>query len=217
MINIVRLETNFTNNEKSWAFIGAPKWKQDVEGIIYPPVWSYPNFDPNPDTMPNCYAHELAREDYAFLTSQPLEDTDVSIEYKCPYGAVLHGGIIFRAQDSSRFYVLDIFEMGRKGHDYEFSLWAQDASGYRRELARGQAPHSVVPERIVQGFLKDRADWFQSIPDWVTVRVQASGTFIRVSMDGRIVFALRDRTYKAGYVGLVARGAVFFRNFSVQG
>jgi hypothetical protein len=216
-MHFIRLNTTLISNEADWTFVGVPKWKQDQEGILYPPVWSYPNFDPDPTQVPNHYAHELAREDYAFLASQPLEDTDISVEHKCPHGAVIHGGIVFRAVDSVRCYVLEIVDMGRKGQAYELILWVQEATGYRRELARGRAPHSVVPDRIVQTGPKTREEWVQSSPDWVTVRVQVSGTFIRVSLDGRIVFELRDSTYPGGCVGLIARGAVTFRNLSVEG
>jgi hypothetical protein len=216
-MNLIRLNTALVNNEQDWTFIGTPGWKEDHEGYIYPPVWSNPRFDRDPSQVPDHYAHELAREDYAFLTSQPLGDTDISVDYKCPYGSVIHGGVVFRAVDSSRCYVLDIVDMGRKGHCYELILWLQDASGYRKELARGRTSHSVVLEKIVQRGAQTRYEWNHSSPDWVTVRVQASGTFIRVLMDGQIVFELRDQTYPAGCVGLVGRGAVYFRNLRVEG
>ncbi len=211
------LNAHLIGNEDSWTFIGVPGWQQTQDNIIYPPVWSYPNFDPDPTRIPNSYAHELAREDFAFLTSQPLDDTDISVDYKCPYGSIIHGGIVFRSMDSARFYVVDVVELGRKAQAYELTLWIQDQSGYRRELARGLVPHSVVPDRILQNGPRTRAEWDHSSPDWVRIRVQATGTFIRVSMDGQIVFDLRDATYPAGCVGLVARGAVSFRNLQVDG
>jgi len=214
---LIRVNTALVDHEQDWTFVSAPGWKEDHEEHVYPPVWSNPRFDRDPSRVPDHYAHELAREDYAFLTSQPLADTDVSVEYKCPYGSVIHGGIVFRAADSSRCYVLDLVDMGRKGHCYELTLWLQDASGYRKELARGRVPHSVVPEKIVQRGAQTRYEWNHSSPDWVKVRAQASGTFIRVSMDGQVVFELRDRTYPAGCVGLVGRGAVYFRNLRVEG
>ena len=144
------LNAHLIRNEDSWTFIGVPGWQQTQDNVIYPPVWSYPNFDPDPTRIPSPYAHELAREDFAFLTSQPLDDTDISIAYKCPYGSVIHGGIVFRAMDSARFYVVDVVELGRKAQAYELTLWIQDQYGYRRELARGLVPHSVVPDRILQ-------------------------------------------------------------------
>ena len=52
---------------------------------------------------------------------------------------------------------------------------------------------------------------------WVTVRVQASMDFIRVSMDGQIVFDTRDRTLPVGCVGLLGRRSVKFRNLRVSG
>ena len=212
-----RLNATLTGNEASWTSVGVPKWKQNHEGIIYPPVWSYDSFDPDPTRIPNLYAHELGREDFALLTSRPLADTDISVDYKCPCGSVIHGGIVFRALDSARFYVVDIGDLGCKGHYYELALWRQDGTGYRRELGRGRAPHSVVPESIAQGGITTREEWDNSSPDWVTIRVQASGSFIRVSMDGQIVLETRDRAYLVGCVGLVARGSVYFRNLRVEG
>ncbi|MBI2190562.1 MAG: exo-alpha-sialidase [Planctomycetes bacterium] len=212
-----RLNTALAANERNWTFVGTPGWKQSAEGLIYPPTWSLPAFDEDPHGVPNLYAHELAREDYAFLSSQALADTDISVEHKCPYGSVIHGGVIFRAMDTCRFYVVDIVDMGRKAQDYELTLWRQDAAGYRKVIARGRASHSIVPERIVQMGPQTREEWEHSSPDWVTVRVQASGTFIRVSLDGRIVFEARDRTWPAGCAGLVARGSVLFRNLKVVG
>ena len=212
-----RLNAELTGNRESWTFIGHSGWTENHEGIIYPPVWSYENFDPDPSRTPNLYAHELAREDYAFLTCAALDDTDVSVEYKCPYGSVLHGGIVFRAVDSVRCYVLDLVDLGRKGQAYELTLWLQDRAGVRRLLASARMPHSVVPDRIVQGGVRTRTDWDHSSPDWVCVRVQASGTFIRVSMDGQIAFELRDETYPVGHAGLVARGSVLFRDLRMEG
>src|SRR3990172_9354606 len=129
-MNLTQLNANLTDHEDNWSFVGARGWKQDARLVIYPPVWSYANWDRDPTQVPNLYAHELAREDYAILRYQALEDTDMSVEYKCPYGAVIHGGIVFRAIDSARCYVLDIEDLERKGQEYEFILWRQDNFGY---------------------------------------------------------------------------------------
>ncbi len=220
MLDFIRVNTELTGDQTRWTFIGTPGWRQAEDGIIYPPTWSLPNFYPpgwDRNAPPNHYAHELAKEDYAILCSQPLEDTDIRVDYKCPDGSVIHGGVIFRAMDSSRFYAVQIEDLGRKGQAYEISLWRQDGTGYQRELARGRAPHSVVPERLYQRGTRTRVEWDASSPEWAMVRVQATGNFIRVSMDGQIVFETRDRAYPVGCAGLVARGAVSFRNFTVHG
>jgi len=216
-MDLPQIEANLGSGRESWTFVGDPNWREDEQGVILPPVWQQDDFDPDPTQIPGLYAHELAREDHAILSHPPLGDTDISVDYKCPYGSVIHGGIVFRAMDSAQRYVVDIEERGRKGQDYEFTLWLQEASGYRSMLARGSAPHSVVPQRIVQGGVKTREDWDNSSPDWVTVRVQASMDFIRVSMDGKIVFDVRDRTFPVGCAGLAARGSVMFRNLRVAG
>ena len=217
MTKPVQINAAMTNREGNWTFIGDPNWRQDRDGLIYPPVWQQTNFDPDPAQVPNLYAHELAREDYALLSHRPLGDTDVSVDYKCPYGSVIHGGVVFRAMDSARCYVVDIEDRGRKGQDYELTLWRQEASGFRRDIARSTAPHSVVRQQIVQRGTRTRQEWDNSSPEWVTVRVQASMDFIRVSMDGRIVFDARDRAYPAGRAGLAARGSVMFRNLTISG
>ncbi len=215
---MISFNTEISKDGKNWTFVGVPKWKEDKKGIIYPPVWSNPLFDRGPDLIPHSYAHELAREDYAFLVTKPLNDIDISVEHKCYYGAVVHGGIIFRAIDSRSFYVLEIRDLGRKGSSYDLVLCVQDSSGYRREIAKKNMPHSVVPDRIVQeAKMKNSAEWYQSSPNWVKIRIQATGTFIRVSMDGQIAFDIRDNTYPTGRVGLVAIGAVTFRNLKVNG
>lgn len=212
-----RLDTRLNGRDGDWTFVGVAGWKESDEGIIYPPVWSCARFDPDPAGVPDAYAHELGREDFALMGTQALEDTDIAVDYKCPYGSVIHGGIVFRAQDSVRFYVLDIIELGRKAQAYELTLWVQERSGYRRALASARMPHSVIPDRILQGGTLTREEWDHSSANWVRVRVQASGTFIRVSMDDQIAFDLRDETYAVGCVGLAARGAVFFRDLKVEG
>jgi photosystem II stability/assembly factor-like uncharacterized protein len=216
-MHLPEVDARLAGHEGDWTFVGDPSWTEDRLGVMYPPVWSNPRFDADPALVPDHYAHPLAREDYAFLSAHPLSDTDVSVDFWCPYGSVVHGGIVFRAVDSARCCVLDLADLGRKGQAYELSLWAQDGSGFRRELAKGTAPHSIVSERIVQRGARTREDWVASSPDWVTVRVQASGTFHRVSMDGAIVFEVRDGSCPVGCVGLVARGAVKFRNLKVRG
>ena len=86
--------------------------------------------------------------------------------------------------DSSRFYVLDVVDLGRKGGAYEVTLWLQEGTGYRRELASGLAPHSEVPEHILQMGPKDGEEWERSGPDWVKVYVRARGPALFRDLDG---------------------------------
>ncbi|MCP4640382.1 MAG: hypothetical protein GY851_08120, partial [bacterium] len=106
-MDMIPLNTNMAGSREDWTFIGDDRWTQDDDGVIRPPVWVHPNFDTDPNSPPNAYAHELAREDCAFIGSEALDDTDVSVQYKCPYGSVLNGGIVFRALDTARMYVLN--------------------------------------------------------------------------------------------------------------
>ena len=200
-----------------WVYLGDPGWRTGEDGVVYPPVFADPRFDRGDDEVPDLYAHPLAREDYAILADLPLEDTDIAFDYTCPYGSVLHGGVVVRAGGGMCGYVLDLMDMGRKAQAYEVVLWLQDESGYRRRLGRAQVPHSIVPERINQRGTPTRFLWDHSAPEWMRFRVQASGSALRVSADGQIVLELRDDHFTAGCVGLVARGSVYFRNVEICG
>gem|GEM_PF-2505933 len=214
----VTITADLASAVQHWEFIPAGDWRQDEDGIIYPPTWSLPLFDPDPNAVPNLYAHDLTREDYALFTEHAFADVDITVSFKVPYGSVVNGGVVFRAQDARSFYVVDICDIyARSRCAYELSLWLQQADGIRTLLAQGIAPHSIVTQRIAERGPRTRAEWDRSSPDWVEVRVQASGTYIRVSVDGQITFELRDRTYAAGYVGLVGRGAVYFRDLAIAG
>ena len=102
-MNALRIAADFASEAQQWGFVGAGAWRQDHDGCIYPPVWSLPSFDPDPDAIPNPYAHDLTREEYAFLTGHAFADVDIEVGFKNPYGSVIHGGVVFRAQDAARF------------------------------------------------------------------------------------------------------------------
>jgi len=207
-----RLDTRLGGNESRWQFVGVPQWKQDAEGIIYPPAWPAAQI-----TVVGAYSYDLAREDYGFLTGEVLADVELSVAFKQYYSSVVNGGVVFRAVDSARCYVADVEDMGRKGQDYKVTLWRQDKTGYRRELATGFAPHSHLPAHIVQTGPDSEEEWYESSPEWAMLRVRAEGSHIEVGLDGTTVIAVEDDTYGAGYVGLVARGPVLFKDLHVQG
>ena len=207
------LNTKLAGNKENWLFMGKETWKQDHTGIIYPPAWSEFGLDKETDKIPSGYAFENRRENYIVLREAPLSDVDISVDYKGLHGI---GGIIFRAVGSLEFYVVDIIDMGRKGQYYKIVLWMQERSGVRREIAAATIPHSIIPEEILQSGVANRTEWNIS-PEWMNIRIQATGTYFRVTADNKVLFDVRDSTYEAGYTGLVAQGTPYFRNFKVKG
>ena len=214
----VTLDTRIKGNEDSWTYVGPAWWKEDEKGVIHPPVWSYLTLIPdNPAECPNMYAHELSREDCAFLTSCPLADVDMSVTLTQPPFAVEDAGVVFRAVDSVRCYAVNVVDMSRKGGAYDVTLWVQDGAGLRRELGRGIAPHSAVPQEILQRGPRSREEWDRATPDWMTLRVEARGSHICVSADGKTLVEAEDDTYESGYVGLTARSTTLFRDLRIEG
>lgn len=211
----MKADIRLDGTETQWAYVGDPEWKYDAEAVMYPPVW--PQAELAYYTVVGAYSYDQAREDYAFFTGAVLADMELTVDLKMFYSSAVHGGLLFRAQDSVRGYVLDVEDMSRRGQNYRLTLWLQEESGYRRELGKGMAPHSEVDENIYHLGPQDAEQWFRSSPDWATLRVRAEGSHIEVSVDGRVLFAVEDSTYAYGCVGLVARGPLLFRNLRVMG
>jgi hypothetical protein len=209
------IDTMMEGRRENWFFIGNDAWKQDIEGVIYPPKWSNPAHCKGQDQPPDNYVESMGRVDQVFLFKNAFGDLDINVEYKCYIDSAISGGIIFRAQDSRRYYILCLEDMFYSAPYYEFVLWIQEPSGYRREMARKTVPHSF--NTLIGHYPRTWREWKTSCPDWIKIRIQAIGSYIRVSADGTIVFDLRDKTYAGGYTGLEARGAVCFRDLSVKG
>ena len=112
-----KLDTRLRGNESAWEFVGVPQWKQDAEGVIYPPAWPTAQI-----AVVGAYSYDLAREHYGFLTSGVLADVELSVAFKQYYSSTINCGVAFRAVDSARCYVVDAVDMGRKGQDYSFPL-----------------------------------------------------------------------------------------------
>lgn len=210
-----KIETNLGEGRKNWCFIGKNLWREDDCGMIYPPKWSNPRHFRGYENMPDNYVEPMARVDCAFLNAQAFDDVDISVEYKSHIDSALSAGIIFRAQNSREFYILEIEDLFSGGAYYEMVLWKQEHSGYRYDIARGKAPHSF--NSILGHFPASWTEWEAASPDWIDIRIQAIGTFIRVSVDNRILIDIRDATYSSGFAGLEARGAVCFKDLKVAG
>lgn len=64
-----KLDTRLRGNESAWEFVGVPQWKQDAEGVIYPPAWPAAQI-----AVVGAYSYDLAREDYGLVISGVLAD-----------------------------------------------------------------------------------------------------------------------------------------------
>jgi hypothetical protein len=198
---------NLTGNEASWTFVGSDQWSQDEQGILYSPVWNQRQAN---------QSDLLKREDIAFPTSDMLDDTELSLEFRTYYWSVVLAGILLRAEDSVRYYAIEFVDMGRKGSKYAVRLFVQEETGYRREIAVGFATHPDLPERWVQRGPKSE-EWEEATPGWIRARVRAEGNRIQVFVDDKPVIDVRDETYAVGRAGIVARGPITFRNLSLSG
>ena len=56
MTTNVPLDSTTTGNESNWTFIGDPNWRQDADGVIYPPVY----FDEQNTDHNECMVAEVA-------------------------------------------------------------------------------------------------------------------------------------------------------------
>ncbi|MFN0170979.1 MAG: sialidase family protein [Bryobacteraceae bacterium] len=204
--NRISLKPVLSDSAAPWTFVGSPDWSHDA-GILYSPVWNHRKAKKT---------DLLKREDFAYPSGETLDDTDLSVEFRLFSWSVTDAGLIFRAQDSVRFYCVQLYDLERKGPKYSVRLFVQDASGYRRDIASGFAPHRELPERIVQTGPKPE-EWETATPGWANVRVRAEGERIRVFVDGKLVVEAKDSTYRAGRAGIVARGPVTFRNLALSG
>ena len=191
----------------AWTFTGSDEWSQDEEGILHSPVWNQ-HLAQKPDL--------LKREDVAYPIPESLSDTDLSVEFRTYHWSVVLAGIVFRAQDSVRCYVVEFNDMGRKGAKYEVRLFVQDEAGYRHDIAVGFAPYSALPEHWVQR-APEPENWEKATPGWMKARVSAVGDVIQVFVNDAQVIEVRDDTYAAGRAGIQARGPITFRNLSVAG
>jgi len=168
----------------NWHFTGSP-WTQDPEGVIRPPD-----------------ARNLHSR--AFRLGDSFGDLDAEFEFNGNYRETGTGtaGLILRAQDVNRFYLVHFPWGGQQLRAKHF--WAlvskADGDGYLRNLA---------------------AEWVPGVPSetdrWYHIRVVAAGPEIRVSVDGREALCVRDGSYPSGLLGFAGYGWYAFRNASASG
>ena len=101
-----------------------------------------------------------------------------------------HGGarLVFRLQDASRYYALDIPWCGQQNRNRH--MWAGLI------IADGTPLQRYLKFRLINE-LVPRYD------HWYTAKVQCQGPRIRAWLDGRPVADLEDSTYKTGRIGVV--------------
>ena len=154
----VSLRPKLAGNEATWTFVGSKDWSQDEQGVFYSPVWT------------ECITKQvsagndlLKREDFAYPTSEVLGDTDLSVEFRTYIWSVDTAGVVFGAQDSTRYYYVELGEPGGEWDKYDLRVVRRDSTGYRHDLASAFVPHAKPP-----------AGWYQmvssgSLEEWAKV------------------------------------------------
>ncbi len=228
MVQQLSITPQFDEQKRKWFFNGATEWRQDSEGTIYPPKWwdqrVYPaDQEKSPDyfsqldgdkPVPNYYASPTARVDYALHTEKAFDDLDLAVRFTIPIDSANYGGVVFRAQNQVQAYVLGIRRTGYSPH-YLCTLWLQDRYGVRYELAHAEVPHSLTAD--LKTHPRNYSAWTASTPDWLPIRIQTVGAFVRIRVADRIVIEKRDTTYTQGFVGLFCMGFMSFRDLSLKG
>ena len=153
---------------RDWSFLNG-QWADGSEGSLIPPDGGGKEYIAIADR----YAYGDFRARFRF-------------KFRSPFGGVQ---FLFRVQDSSRYYALDIPWCGQQNRNRHF--WAgivlADGTPLRRYLHLG----------LVTGICPEHDRWYEA-------RVECSGGRIRAWIDGRPVADLEDHTYASGRVGLMS-------------
>ena len=101
-----------------------------------------------------------------------------------------HGGarLVFRVQDSYRYYALDIPWCGQQNRNRH--MWAGIV------IADGTPLQRYLDFRLMTEIVPMHDHWY-------TAKVQCEGPRIRAWLDGRLVADLMDDTYQAGRIGVM--------------
>src|SRR5262249_20826006 len=139
---------NKVDKLQNWTFGGSQNWSQDSAGVIYSPIWN--------ECMVGKGHDLLRREDFAFIPEGVSADVSLDFEFRVFYWGIVNAGIVLRAQDDLRYYLVEISDRGGKTAGYTVCLWRQDASGYRYQIASGAVAHSPMPEEATWYAYKNR-------------------------------------------------------------
>src|SRR5262245_2223823 len=100
---------NTAGNLQSWTFGGSKNWSQDNAGIIYSPIWN--------ECMVGKGHDLLKREDFAFIPEVVSADVRVDFEFRDFYWGIVNAGLVLRAQDDLRYYLIEITNRNGKNPD----------------------------------------------------------------------------------------------------
>jgi hypothetical protein len=131
---------NMAGNLQNWTFCGSKNWSQDDAGVIYSPIWN--------ECMVGKGHDLLRREDLALIPDGVSADVNLDFEFRDFYWGVVNTGIVLRAQDGLRYYLVEISDRGGKNAQYTVCLWRQDPSGYGTRLRRGPWPMILCPKTL---------------------------------------------------------------------
>lgn len=152
---------------RNWSFVNGP-WVDGSEGELVPPDGA--------DIEYLAVKHDQVFGDFS---------ARFRFKLRSPSGGAR---LLFRLQDSMRYYGLDIPSCGQQNRNRHF--WAgvvlADGTALQRYLNFGLVP-GICPE----------------LDRWYKARVECLGSSIRAWIEGRPVAAVEDHTYASGRVGLM--------------
>jgi hypothetical protein len=156
------------SDSSKWSFLNGT-WTDGENGALFPPD------GPLGEYM--AVRHDLSYADFT---------ATFRFKFACVNGGVR---LMFRIQDSRRFYALDVPINGQQSRSRHFwaGLVISEGNGLQRYLTFG----------LVPGLCSRLSYWYQA-------RVEAKGTRLRAWINDILVVDVEDSTYDAGPIGLAS-------------
>ena len=164
---------------------------------------------------PTYAGHPKLTATRGYYTRWSFRNLTLRLEMRQCFSGAAIGGVIFRAQDSSTFYLAEVqpsaaFPEG-DGNGHYIILSRCDGDGYVREL---EEAFVGIPVAGKLGVVDGRWDYPQ-YGRWNTLQVDADGPELTVAWNGRNVVRTEDSHFTAGLIGLYAIGEVQIRDLTV--
>jgi hypothetical protein len=173
-------------NGTNWSFLNG-QWTDGLGGALIPP-----------DGGGKEYTAVVDGHEYADFRAQ------FRFKFRYPHCGAR---FLFRVQDSTRYYALDIPWCGQQNRNRHF--WAGII------VADGTPLQRYLDLQLVPGVCPEHERWYEA-------RVECSGASIRAWIDGRLAVEVTDSTYATGRVGLMGittagNQTPHFANLRVEG